>query len=267
MTEATASIGRVFSPEDPRSRAMGADRNVRDGAFDANQFRQPEYFVYIYTTSDRDFTVMQPPLFPRLLLRARAAGEKYSLVLKLPSPFNQVDREGAVGDLMVRAHVAEKVAQSLLNPNNPTLDQDLNVPINNVLGLGVDLNAQGLFWSRNNPPTDEEVAKAIARKERYYRGLLEKARTLEISNPKELESLINRDYHMAAEYYTVETSWHRTMVRAEECPLCGESIKPGVAAHKNSLGGVCIIDEKRAALMGLTPSKAKQKGSQAERDE
>ena len=258
MTEANIKIERTNSPDNVRSRTIAADLNLKDGVWDANLYRAPDYHVYIYTVSDREFLVQQPPLFPRLIIRARNEGERYSLVLRIPSPFPQTDREGAVGDIMVRAHVGERVAQSICNPNNPSLNQDASLAAGTILGLGVDLNAQGVFWSLNNPPTEEEIAKAEQRREKYYRFLLEQARTLEISNPKELESLIHQDYHMAAEYFHQETSWHRKFTRLVECPYCGEQIKPGIAAHQNSLGGVCILDEARAAKMGLKVSPAKQ---------
>ena len=253
MAGETAKVGRVFSPASPLSQTAARSSGIEldPTSWDANQFRRPDYFVYIYTVSDREFVICQPPLVSRLTLAARASENKCSLVATLPSPFNQIDREGGAGDLITRAHIAERVAQSLLNPNNFSLDQDARINDGATLGLGVDLNCQGVFWSRNNPPTPEEVEKAEARKERYYRALLEKARTLEIANPRELEFLINVDYHMAAEYFHLETTWHKKLERKADCPNCGEPVKAGIAYHKNSFGGLCIIDAERAAKAGI----------------
>jgi hypothetical protein len=250
--EVNAKLGNSYGPTSPQSRAIGAGLNLSDGAWDANLYRVPDYFIYIYTISDREFIVSQPPLFPRLIMRPKKKGERYSLLLKIPHPFQQIDREGAIGDLMVRGHRAEQVAQSLCNPNNITLDQDAIPPEQTVLGLGQDLNAQGVFWSRNEPPTEAEIMAAERRRERYYRSLIERARTLEISNPRELENVLHQDYHMAAEFFGVETTWHKHMVKYETCPNCGEMVKPGVAYHKNSMGIVCIIDEARAKKAGVT---------------
>lgn len=256
MSDVNAKLGTMHGFEAPSSksvaRSMGSDVNITDGAFDANLYRKPDYYIYIYSVADRDFVVSQPPLFRQLIFSAKEPNQRYRQVLKIPAPFQQVDREGAVGDIIVRAHPAERVAQSLCNPNNVTLDQDAVPPETAILGLGQDLNAQGVFWSKNHPPTEEEIKAAEKRRERYYRSLIERARTLEIANPKELEGLINQDYHMAAEYFGVETSWHRKMVKAEECPNCGETIKPGIAYHKNSLGFLCIVDMERAKKAGVT---------------
>jgi hypothetical protein len=178
MAGETARVGRTFSPADPLSQtaARSAGLELDPTQWDANQYRRPDYFVYLYTVSDREFTIAQPPLISRLIIVPRAKGVRYSLVASLPSPFNQIDREGGVGDLITRAHIAERVAMSIVNPNNHTLDQNAKVPDGATLGFGVNLNDQGVFWSRNNPPTDEEITMAEKRKESYYRGLLEKAR-------------------------------------------------------------------------------------------
>lgn len=251
MTEPNSALGRQHGFTAPESKAAASPYNVGDGTFDANLFRPPDYFVYIYTISDREFIVCQPPLFPRLIIRPKVAGERYSLCLRLPSPFQQEDREGAIGDLIVRATPAERVAASLCNPNNPTLNQDAVLSAGTILGLGVDLNAQGVFWSKNNPPTEAEITAAEQRRERYYKQLLEKARTLEISNPKELEWLINQDYHMAAQYFGVETSWHKKLVKFTECPLCGEPMKPDVAIHAGANGCGGVVDWDAAIASGL----------------
>lgn len=256
MPEANAKVGRVLGPASPMSQAAARSNELAldNTQWDANQYRKPDYFVYIYTVSDRTFIVHQAPLISSLIIAARKPGERYGLVATLPSPFNQIDREGGVGDLITRAHIGERVAMSIVNPNNTTLDQDAVVPTAATLGLGVDLGVQGVFWSRNNPPTEDEIARAEKRRENYYRLLLEKARTLEIANPKELEYVINEDYHLAAEYFGEERTWHRKMVRMAECPACGESVKPGVAYHKNSLGLLCVIDATRAKAAGVTIS-------------
>ena len=247
----TASIGDIHGPLDPASKAMGRERNIPiDTHFDPQLSRAPDYFVYIFSVSKREFLVRQPPLLPHLMIPACKEHERYVLAAKLPNPFQQVDREGAVGDLMVRAHRAELVAASIVNPSNPTTSQDAVIPATQVSGIGTNLTQQGVFWTRNVVPSEDELKKAEGRRERYYRTLVERARTLEISNPKELEHEINRDYHIAAEYFGAETSWHKRMSKVESCPNCGEAVQRGVAFHKNSMGFLCIIDPVRAKAAG-----------------
>lgn len=247
MSEATAKVGRSFGPASAPAQVVAASNPMVPGPeVDPIQFRKAEFLVHIYTISQRSFVVCQPPLVSRLNIPAVPAGKTYLKVMSIPHPFNQFDRESGNGEVVVRMHDARQVAASLVNPNNPSLDQDAKVPDGAVLGMGVDLNSQGIFWSLNDPPTPDELAKAKARRERYYRSLLDRARVLERVNPRELEFTINEDYHLAAAYFGETTSWHKAFVQAAECPLCGEAIKPGVAFHKNSLGTVCIIDKDRA---------------------
>lgn len=263
MAEPTAKVGNIYGPDMPQSRSMADHANALDPTFDPNAFRKAEYYVFIHTVSDRQFTVCQPPLIPRIIFPARKKGERVSLVGRIPHPFNQLDREGGVGELMTRAHVGERVAMSLINPNNPSLDQDAIPPEKSVTGVGVNLSSQGVFWSRNEKAAEEEIKKAEARKSRYYQALLTKAKTLEHVNPKELEFILNQDYHMAADFFHVTTPWHQKFQHFEDCPTCGEQVKPGVAYHRNSFGLLCIIDAARAAKAGITPAMVAASVSQA----
>ena len=212
------------------------------------------YHVYLYTTSRREHVVEQPPLIPYLIIPACKDSEEYKLVIAIPHPMLQIERHPDKNEAIIYRHAAERVAQSICNPDNPSLDQDF-VNARRPSAIGVNLNAQGVFWSRNNPPKAEEIEAARKRVEKYYRGLLETARTLEVANPKELESLLNQDYHMAAEYaydrfpgYR-EIPWHPRQLEKVECPNCGERIKnKKLAYHVNSAGLVCVIDVERAAV-------------------
>lgn len=241
-----STVGDVHGPTSTQAqsftRAQMGELYVNPADIEA-----PRYFVYLYTVSKREHIVQQPPAVPHLIVPACGPDEEYKKVVAIPHPFQQIERHPDKNEAIIYREVAEKVAQSLCNPDNPTLDQDYVV--RSPLGLGVNLNAQGVFWSRNDPPTKEEIAKAKKRVEQYYASLIERARTLEIANPKELEQLINQDYHLAAEHFGIETSWHKKLIQKAECPNCGEPIKSAkLAYHVNSLGMICVIDEERAAL-------------------
>jgi len=252
MADATATLGRTFSPDAAPSAALAGSENSKNFSshVDPNLLRKPEYFVYLYSVSGREFTVELPPHIRRLIIRACPAGQPWTLVTKLAHPFQQPDNDDN-GNLIARSHDARRVAMDICNPSNTSLDQDLRLDPKFVLAYGNNLTQQGVFWSLNYPPTEEEVKKAVARKETYYRGLLEKARTLELANPKELEFELNMDYHMAADYFGVETNWHKRVERPAFCPNCGEGIKTGVAFHKHPDGFLCVIDWKRTVEAGV----------------
>lgn len=237
-------------------RTRGVNDGYLNNNIDPGLFRKPDYFVYLYSISNKEFERRLPPHIPRLLLRACPADKEYIEVARLAHPFEQNDRNVDTGDVIVRSHHAQKVAQDIVCPDAPNMDAPVSPE---SMSSGTDLRAQGLFWSLNNPPTDAEVKAAVQRKEKYYRGLLERATSLEYTNPAELAQRINEDYHLAADYFGEEYSWHKQRVRKSvskvPCSVCGEDIKPGVAFHKDDAGDYCILDWKRAYEAGRVTLK------------
>jgi hypothetical protein len=240
-----AVVGDIHGPTTPQAQSFTRAK-MGEMYIGEAEIGPAQYHVYIFTISKREHVVEQAPLVPYLIVPACAPDEEYKLVIKIPHPMLQIERHPDKNEAVVYRHQAERVAQSLCNPDNPTLDQDFENK--KSLAFGVNLNQQGMFWSKNSTPTKEELAAAHKRVERYYAQLIERARTLEIANPKELELLINQDYHLAAEHFGLETGWHRKLVQKIECPNCGEMLKrAGLAYHVNAAGLICVIDEARAA--------------------
>ncbi len=126
----------------------------------------------------------------------------------------------------------------------------------NTFSSGNNYNQQGLFWSKNDPPTEQELKEAELRLEKFYRGLLEKATATETAAPNQLPDLINDHYRLAADYFGEEYSWHKKRIvkksetAKEQCPNCGGEIKTGVAFHFDPESGICVIDWKRAYNAG-----------------
>lgn len=254
MATPNAVVGDIHGPTTPQSQSF-TRTEMGEMYVNPADLEPSRYHVHIYTISKREFVVQQPPAIPYLIIPACGPNEEYKKVVSIPHPFLESERHPDKNEAIIYRTVAERVAMSICNPNNTSLDQDYTAPLRTVLGAGVNLTVQGVFWSKNDPPTKEELKKAHARREAYYAQLLEQSRTLEIANPKELEQLINPDFHMAAEYYGVETGWHRKLVQKVECPNCGEMLKsPTLAYHVNSAGVICVIDEERAAR--ALPSRA-----------
>jgi len=249
---ANATVGEVHGPTTPQAQSF-TRAQMGDMYIGEADIPRTEYHVHIFTVSKREHIVQQAPLIPYLIVPACEEGEDCKKVISIPHPMLQIERHPDKNEAVIYRHQAERVAQSICNPDNPTLDQDF---VNrNSLAFGVNLNQQGVFWSKNDPPAPEEISKARKRVELYYASLMERARTLEISNPKELELLINQDFHLAADHFGVETNWHRKLIQRVECPNCGEPIKSAsLAYHVNSAGAICVIDKERAA--SALPSRA-----------
>jgi hypothetical protein len=248
----------TYNPDLSQSATQGLNNANLNNNIDPGIFRKPDLFVYIYSTSQKEFQVARPPHIPRLILKACPADQDYILAAKLAHPFEQSDRDVDTGEVRMRFHDARKIAQDILCPDAPDMDAAISP---SSTSSGNDLRIYGLFWSLNNPPTAEEIKKANGRREKYYRMLLERATSLEYTNPKELAERLNEDYHLAADYFGEEYSWHKQRVRKVvtvpkvPCSVCGEDIKPGVAFHKDSEGEYCILDWKRAYEAGRVTKK------------
>jgi hypothetical protein len=103
-------------------------------------------------------------------------------------------------------------------------------------------------------PNPKLIADAKKRMEAYYRRLVEKANTVHSSSPKDLGDLLTPEHLAAAEYlesaFGMQFAWHQKMTRLEDCPLCGEKTRVGVAFHRTEDGGRCIRDWTKAVKAG-----------------
>lgn len=262
-----AAITSVSVGEDlrfnQRSRSMSDSENLRHvpDFLDPELTRKPEYFVYIYSVVDprpESYHLIRnaPPLIHNLQIAELKPGEAYTLVTKFAHPVNQagVDTQE---QRVNYAHNAQRVAQDVVNPENITLNQDASMRPDQSFAEGNDYGKLGVFWSLNSPPTEEEVNKAVKRKETFYRRRLDQARALEASSPKDLFVYLTPTDHVAADYFGEEFSWHKVSRKPETCVNCGESVKAGVAFHASAaLGGkVCVIDWQRAVEAGAIKLK------------
>ncbi len=211
--------------------------------------RKPDFFVYLYNVSEQSFDVYRPPLFANIHIPGRKRGEDFAVAARLPSPLlapqGSVDSDELTTNLMD----TRRVCMDICNPDNLSLDQ--NAVIAKPTNIGNNLSAKGVFWSLNNPPTEEEVKQAVTRMEAYFNKVLEKMKAMETSDPKGMLELIGPEAHTAADYFGIETSWHGKRSRPMDCPNCGDRIKAGVAFHKTDEGTLCILDWKRAVASGV----------------
>lgn len=261
MSAANAGITSDSDLARKQSKALTRTSNphMQPANMDPNLFRKPEYYVYIYSVVDprpagSPLLRHQPPLTRNLRITECPRNEKYVEVCVIAHPVNQPDINPMNDQPTVYFSDAKRVAQDIVNPSNRTINQDHVTPPEQMFADGDDYGKLGVFWSLANPPSEEEVAKAVKRKEDHYRMILNNARQMEVADPKQLLEKITITHHVAADYFGEEHSWHRTAERPAYCPNCGERIKnEKVACHPSSaLGGVlCVIDWQRTVEAGL----------------
>ena len=225
--------------------------NVQYRGLEWQPKHHPEYYVYLFNASVRTFEKAGPYQNIRIpgvtdadpSLEGMNANQRYHYVTSFPQPMlmpQYKDNDGLIGTVQVDAR---RYIIDLINPNNLTLSLDTAVRPENELSIGNDLSRSGVFFSLSNPPERHDVEAAIARMEKEYRALLEKAQTLELTDKAGLQTQLsaNPDYAYAAEYFGATVSWRKERVRPVQCPNCGEQKNFGAMFHVNkSLGFVCV---------------------------
>jgi hypothetical protein len=147
----------------------------------------------------------------------------------------------------------------IINPDNLGINQD--AVIDKVTGQGNDLGQKGVFWSLNGPgaskygnleaPTEAEIQGAYKRMEARYKFLLDQARAVETSNPAKLQETLSPEHYTAADYFHVETNWHKKAVHKESCIRCGSPAATGAPFHTMEGGGICVGDWDAAIKSGV----------------
>ena len=110
--------------------------------------------------------------------------------------------------------------------------------------MGANLDDVGVFWTKNNPPLDSEIAAARHKMEITYRKLLNMAASIEAAGRLDDITPLMR---IAASYFGEDRAWNRIYKKTFECPGCGEAAKQGIIRHPCGY----IFDPDRALLAGM----------------
>ena len=261
-------INATVTPNMQLSAAMTRSHNV-DFNFNANDYllgRKQDYWVYLFSISERSYEIYRPPLIQKMLLVGKAPKAEYALCARFPHPLNVPDASVDSSEIGIKQMDTRRFCMDIVNPDNLGFDQ--NAVIANPTSIGNNLSAKGVFWAieaectfepadtnHEHPiPAPRLIADAKKRMETYYKTLVEKANTVHSASPKDLPDLLTPEHLAAAEYlenaFGSQFAWHQKMTRLEDCPLCGEKTRIGVAFHRTEDGGRCIRDWAKAVKAG-----------------
>jgi hypothetical protein len=212
--------------------------------------RAPVRTIYVFSVARKAFNV-STLLFKKLKLAGCENGERYVRCTSLPDPFPQVCPDNDRGGSRVDDNDAWIAVIDMLNPGNFTLnpyhgDSNPNFYANTN---GTNLIAEGVFPSLNEVPTEAEIKKAEDARDKHYRYLTKEALRLFAIGAKQGNEFLQRypDVHIAMDVLRLKAPWHQDNRVEEECPNCGDSIKPGLAFHKSSVTDkLCVIDPVKA---------------------
>ncbi|HEV2490933.1 MAG TPA: zinc ribbon domain-containing protein [Candidatus Acidoferrales bacterium] len=109
-----------------------------------------------------------------------------------------------------------------------------------------DLGNHGVFVCAEAQPSDDELARARARRDSWYKQLVADADEMWARGHSYRE--ISDMHRRAAMAMGLEREWAYVPQRQMDCPACGEKVKPGVALCKHC---GAILDNERATRYGL----------------
>jgi hypothetical protein len=113
-----------------------------------------------------------------------------------------------------------------------------------------NLGDHGVFVCAEAQPTDDELARARARRDSWYKQLVAEADEMWARGHSYRE--ISDMHRRAAMGMGLEREWAYVPQRQMDCPACGEKLKPGVALCRHC---GAILDADRAARFGLGKSR------------
>ena len=124
----------------------------------------------------------------------------------------------------------------------------------------------GVFVCAGDSPTDAELRSAQEKLDDFYRALVAAAdREWERSHSF---LFIHDLQRRAASRLGIEKEWHYQARETEECPGCGDRVKPGVAVCKSCHA---ILNRDKALALGLIQAPLemplpKQRGAEKSKD-
>jgi hypothetical protein len=130
---------------------------------------------------------------------------------------------------------ARMIAKSVLAEHNPD----------------ADLRRYGAFLCAGDAPLEDELRDAVARRDAFYREQVEQADALYARAPNRPE-LISDVQRRAARHLGLDRPWLVKIAPMQECQVCGEAVKAGVAICRHC---GAVLDESKAARYGL-PTRA-----------
>lgn len=225
--------------------------------------------IYIYSVARRTFprkhvywnASVSDQGFNRPGLAGCLKGERFVLCGSIPDPPQQIavdaERGGWRVEVEPRDEAGWRVAIDILNPNNPSTDPYATLGPNAAAyystGENVNLMKFGLFPSLNNPPTEAELLRAEAERDKSYSELVDEAFQEQASNPQGFRLWLktHSDINVAMDSLGIEADWFQKVEVKISCPNCGDKVKAGIAFHKSSAGVLCVIDAERAAKAGV----------------
>lgn len=190
----------------------------------------PAYKVRIFNLLPLEWNVEKGSV-GTFRIQACEPGEPYSEPLVLPSVV--VDSYFVEMELKTHSVSGEFMAQDILHPT-----------IGKNWSFGQNLDELGCFWTKNEKPTEKEIAIARSKMEDSGRKLMAMATRIETAGKLDDITPLMRIF---ATYFGEDRQWNRIYKKLADCPGCGETVKPNIIRHSCGF----VFDPDRALLAGM----------------
>src|ERR1700692_4928071 len=117
-------------PDLSRAMTRGLNDQYHNNNIEYGLFRTPDFYVYLYSISSKEFVVRRPPQIPMLTLKACPADKEYIEVAKFGDPFLQTDRNVDTGAVIAHKHPAKQIAQDIVCPEAADMDSAIRPDAN-----------------------------------------------------------------------------------------------------------------------------------------
>lgn len=266
----------VDRQHDASTNALGG--NVPYRGLEWHSTAKPDYLIYVFSCSQRTFCdpgdvrkgiigrikLLAPGIMsddpndvtvktvvegkPVYKVSPGQENQPYHYVTSFPQPILIPKFNDESGEIETKETDVRRFVVDMISPDNLTMTLDTVVDPAKAFSIGNDYAPKGIFFSYHNPPLREDLQKAYLRMEAYYKGLNERAATLDLTDKLGLQNALasNPDHVYAANYYGKDFAWARKAVRPVECPVCGEQKPAGRLFHTPSTGGICVEQSEKA---------------------
>jgi hypothetical protein len=227
------------------------------------EMEPPRYFIYIHSVSpvpfdDKHYNAINHALLPPINLKAadpknglRYTTWNFPIRHRFPQ---RVEDVFSTGRDPFDYHDAWRIAQDICDPANPTGDQTIEHYEARdpyfAVQEGTKCAEFGVFWSRNEVPTEDELQFAEARRDRTIEARIRRADQLIGEKGNAGLAQITWIDRLLLDFAGESRDWHKRFVRMRACPNCGIDIPIKAGFHFIN-GKPCVNDWRAAVNSGI----------------
>jgi hypothetical protein len=232
---------------------------------------EASYVIYVYNIIDMAHVVEAPPKWPRFRIPACAKGDLFAFTTLPAFTKERFWKASDPNEFYYKTMDGRKDATTLLNPEAypgtswEAQRANWDTQITAITGSNNNKNKFGSFWSLTEPNIEapsRHIKGGTLRdeinlfKEYTLKTMNQLVKTAELLAAQHRMEEITPYMHFAMDYLGKQATWHMNSDHMVTCPTCGDTVKDGIAYHKNSFGDRCIVDYERCVKLGIIKAEA-----------